>query len=75
MGATTRVTFEDFLKIPEREGTVYELDEGSLVMEPSPVLRHNLIRQRIATELRQFVESCNLGIVIEEMDFRLGVDP
>jgi Uma2 family endonuclease len=74
MGATTRVTFEDFLKIPEREGTIYELDEGNLVMEPSPVLRHNLIRQRIATELRQFVESRNLGIVIEEMDFRLGVD-
>ena len=39
MGATTRLTFEDFLKIPEREGTIYELDEGELVMEPSPILR------------------------------------
>lgn len=74
MGATTRLTLEDFLKIPEREGITYELDEGELVMEPSPVLRHNVIRQRIATELRQFVESRNLGIVVEEMDFRLGPD-
>lgn len=74
MGATTKHRFEDFLKIPEREGTVYELDEGELLMEPSPVLRHNLIRQRIATDLRQFFESRNLGIVVEEMDFRLGVD-
>ena len=74
MGATIRLTFDDFLKIPEREGMTYELDEGELVMEPSPVLRHNVIRQRIAAELRQFVESRNLGIVVEEMDFRLGPD-
>ena len=74
MGATTKLTFEDFTKLPEREGTIYELDEGELVMEPSPVLRHNVIRQRIATQLRQFVESRNLGIVVEEMDFRLGAD-
>lgn len=74
MGATTRLTFDDFAKLPEREGTIYELDEGELVMEPSPVLRHNVIRQRIATQLRQFVESHHLGIVVEEMDFRLGPD-
>ena len=43
-------------------------------MEPSPALRHNLIRQRIAMKLIQFVESRNLGIVVEEMDFRLSPD-
>jgi len=74
MGSTTKLTFEDWQKLPEREGTIYELDEGELLMEPSSALRHNMIRQRIATALRQYVESNNLGAVIEEMDFRLGPD-
>jgi Uma2 family endonuclease len=74
VGATTRLTFEEFQKLPEREGTIYELDEGELLMEPSPAVRHNLIRQRIAMKLMQFVESRHLGIVLEEMDFRLSAD-
>ena len=74
MGATTRLTFEEWQKLPERGGTIYELDEGELLMEPSPGLRHNMIRQRIATRLRQYVESGQLGVVVEEMDFRLGHD-
>jgi hypothetical protein len=43
-------------------------------MEPSPALNHNLIRQRIAGHLTQFVRSHSLGIVVEEMDFRLATD-
>jgi len=66
------LTFEEFELLPEEEGIRYELDEGSLLMEPSPVFRHNVIRQRIATRLRDFVESHDLGLVIEEMDFRLA---
>ena len=72
MGSRIKLTFEEWQNLPDREGVVYELDEGELLMEPSPVLRHNMIRQRIATALRQYVESHNLGIVVEEMDFRLG---
>ncbi len=74
MGTTTKLTFEDYEKLPEREGAGYELDEGELVIEPSPALRHNLIRQRIAMRLMEFVESNQLGVVVEEMDFRLGPD-
>jgi Uma2 family endonuclease len=74
VGATTRLTFAEYEKLPEREGTRYELDEGTLLMEPSPALRHNLIRQRIAAHLTQFVRAHQLGIVVEEMDFRLGTD-
>jgi len=66
VGTTTKLTFEEFQKLPEREGAIYELDEGELLMEPSPALRHNLIRQRIAMKLIQFVESRSLGIVVEE---------
>ena len=49
MGTTTKLTFEEFQNLPEREGTHYELDEGELLMEPSPAARHNLIRQNIAS--------------------------
>lgn len=72
MGTTTKLTFEEFQDLPEREGTHYELDEGELLMEASPAVRHNLVRQRIAMRLMQFVESNHLGIVLEEMDFRLA---
>ena len=74
MGTTTKLSFEQFQDLPEREGSVYELDEGTLLMEPSPAARHNLIRQRIAMCLMQFVDSKQLGIVLEEMDFRLTSD-
>jgi Uma2 family endonuclease len=72
VGTTTRLTFEEFQKLPEREGTIYELDEGELLREPSPAIRHNLVRQCIALKLMQFVDSNQLGIVLEEMDFRLS---
>jgi Uma2 family endonuclease len=74
MSTTIRLTLADFERLPEKEGTRYELDEGTLLMEPSPALRHNLIRQRIAEQLTQFVRAHHLGVVVEEMDFRLGTD-
>jgi Uma2 family endonuclease len=74
MRAATKLSFEEFQKLPEREGVIYELDDGELLMEPSPAARHNLIRQRIALRLMQFVDSNHLGIVLEEMDFRLTSD-
>jgi Putative restriction endonuclease len=74
MSATTKLNFEQFLSLPERKGTIYELDEGELLMEPSPSARHNLIRQRIALRLMQLTEATRLGMVLEEMDFRLTSD-
>jgi Uma2 family endonuclease len=74
MGATTKLSFEEFQKLPEQEGIIYELDDGELLMEPSPAARHNLIRQRIAMQLMRFVDMHHLGIVLEEMDFRLTSD-
>lgn len=72
MGSTTKITFEEFQNLPEQEGRHYELDEGELLMEPSPALRHNLIRQNIAMHVINFVRSKHLGIVLEKMDFHLG---
>jgi Uma2 family endonuclease len=74
MATTVKLTFEDFQKLPEREGARYELDEGKLLMEPSPTFFHNRVRDRIARRLSDFVERVNLGEVTVELDFRLGKD-
>ena len=72
MSTTTRLTFQDFERLPEQEGIHYELDQGELVMEASPTFLHNLIRDRIAARLSQLVKSHRLGVIIVEMDFRLA---
>jgi Uma2 family endonuclease len=69
--ATTRTSFEEYMRLPD-DGARHELDEGDLLMVPSPAPRHNLIRQRIAFRMTQFVTDHKLGIVLEEMDFRLA---
>ena len=48
MGTTTKLTFEEFVQLPEEPGKRFELDEGDLIVEVSPTLRHNAIRDRIA---------------------------
>ena len=72
--ARTHLSYEEFLQLPD-DGHRYELNEGELIMVPSPVPRHNLIRHRIAHALLSFVKAQGLGIVIEEMVFRLGPGP
>jgi len=52
----------------------YELDEGELIVEPSPTFRHNRIRGRIAGRLSDFVRRYRIGEITVEMDFRLGPD-
>jgi Uma2 family endonuclease len=74
MSATTKLSFEEFLQLPSQPGKRYELDQGELIVEPSPTFRHNLIRDRIATHLRDFVVSHRLGNVVVETDFRLQAD-
>jgi Uma2 family endonuclease len=71
MGTITKLTFEDFLNLPEQEGVRYELDEGVLLMEPSPTFYHNRIRDQIARRLTAFVQLHRLGEVTVETDFRL----
>lgn len=74
MGATTKLTFEEFLNLPEEPGKRFELDRGELIVEPSPTYRHNRIRYRIARHLDEFVQRNQLGSVTVENDFWLGPD-
>ena len=72
MGSTTKLSFEEFLHLPEEPGKRFELDEGELIVEASPTFRHNVIRDRIARILRDFVVAHRLGAVAVENDFRLA---
>jgi len=74
MGTTTKLTFEEYLVLPEEPGKRFELDRGELIVEPSPTFRHNLIRERIARHLGDFVKANRLGGVTVENDFRLAPD-
>ncbi len=74
MGATTKISFEEFLKLQDAdEGTAsYELDEGELLLTPSPTGRHNIVRYRLRRVLTDFVAKNHLGLVLDETDFRLS---
>jgi Uma2 family endonuclease len=74
MGTATKATFEEFANLPDPEGRRYELDEGDLLMAPSPSVQHNRIRDRIARRLTEYVELHQSGEIMVEMDFRLGPD-
>lgn len=71
---TTRLTFEEFQKLQDaaEERVRYELDEGELIVTPSPTHRHNLIAFRLRRALADFVEKHELGIVTGEIDFRIS---
>jgi len=72
-----KMTFEHFARftqLPEHSGIAYELDEGELLVEASPVLSHNRIRDRIARALNDYAEQTGMGEVTTEVDFRLAPD-
>lgn len=74
--ATTRLSFAEFQKLQDaaEEKVRYELDEGELIVTPSPTHRHNLIAFRLRRSLADFVEKHQLGIVTGEVDFRLSAN-
>jgi len=76
MGTTTRISFEEFQKAQGAapEGVRYELNEGELVVTPSPTPQHNVVRYRLRRALTDFVQKNGLGIVLDETDFRLSTN-
>jgi Uma2 family endonuclease len=74
MSSTIKLSFEEFLQLPQEPGKRFEFDRGKLIVEPSPTFRHNVIRNRIARHLEDFVRNHSLGYVSIENDFRLSRD-
>ncbi|MBZ5522661.1 MAG: Uma2 family endonuclease [Acidobacteriia bacterium] len=74
MGATTKLNFEEFWRLRDaaQDSARYELDEGELLLTPSPAPRHNIVRYRLRRALTDFVQAYHLGLVLDETDFRLS---
>ena len=74
MGATTKISFEEFQKLQDAadETARYELDEGELIVTPSPTARHSIVRFRLRRALTDFVQKNSLGLVLDETDFLLS---
>jgi Uma2 family endonuclease len=69
------MNLDEFLKIAEADETAhFELDEGELLVTPSPTAWHNEIRHRIHQALRDFSRANKLGFVTGETDFLLSPD-
>jgi Uma2 family endonuclease len=73
---TTRrtLTVDEFLTLPEHEGSVYELSRGELVTFTRGRPRHNRVRDRLARQLMEFVERQKLGEIFVETEFQLTSD-
>ncbi|MHB8654235.1 MAG: Uma2 family endonuclease [Terriglobia bacterium] len=71
MGTKTLLTVEQFDKLPEKEGILYELNEGELFTVTEPMPRHNFIRDNIADALKEFVKPRKLGRVAIENGYQL----
>src|SRR5258708_12675405 len=74
MGTTTKLSFKEFQRLQESadDSVRYELDEGELVLTPSPTPRHNLVSFKLRRALGAFVKMHDLGVVTTEVDFRLA---
>jgi hypothetical protein len=74
MATGTRINYDEFRKLQDAaEETIrYELDEGELIVVPPPTPLHNIVRYRLRRALTDFVLANNLGIILDETDFRLA---
>ncbi len=53
----TRMTYEEFMALPEEEGKHYELIEGELISNPAPVPRHQWILAKLQYALHAYFET------------------
>ena len=73
MATKTLLTVEQFEQLPD-DGARHELDEGELIVMPSPFGQHGRIQLKIGSILLSFVDSRSLGLVFTETGFRLSRD-
>jgi Uma2 family endonuclease len=73
MATKTLLTVEQFEQLPD-DGTRHELDEGELIVMPSPFGQHGQIQGEMCSILRNFIRPRSLGLIFVETGFRLSHD-
>lgn len=69
MASVTRLTIDDFERLPAEQAKNHELIDGELVPVPGNTLRHNLIRALLFFELSLFVRKQQFGTVLAEQEY------
>src|SRR5579863_3420945 len=69
MATSTRLTIDDFEKLPDEAVKHRELVDGELVDVSGNNLGHNLLRDLLVRMLAPLVEEQNLGKVIAEQEY------
>ncbi len=59
----TRMSYEEFLALPQEDGKYFELIEGELVVNPAPLPRHQRIVRKIIVRLDRYFEAHRSGEV------------
>ncbi|MGH6690717.1 MAG: Uma2 family endonuclease [Gammaproteobacteria bacterium] len=67
---TRRVSFADLQRMPD-DGNRYELYDGELRVVPSPLLRHQIVSQRLLLVLVEYANGCGGQVVQPPMDLVL----
>jgi Uma2 family endonuclease len=69
MASVTRLTIDDFERLPAEQAKNHELIDGELVDVSGNTLRHNLIRALLFFEISLFVKKHRLGTVLAEQEY------
>lgn len=71
----TRMTYEEFMALPEEEGKRYELIEGELIVNPAPNLRHQAIIGNFYYAFRQYFDQHPGGkVYVAAVDVVLSIE-
>lgn len=71
----SRVTIDEFLRLPEEEEYRLELVDGYVVREPRPGGRHGAVTSRIASALHTQVRDAAAATVFTDTGFLLSREP
>jgi Uma2 family endonuclease len=69
---TTRLTIDDFERLPDEMAKNHELVDGDLIDVSGNNLEHNLIRDLMGRALALFVHAHGLGIAVTEQEYDFG---
>src|SRR5271154_5811199 len=72
MQLVSRLTIDDFEKLPDELALNHELEDGKLVDVSGNTLIHNRLRDAFISLLRDYVRKNALGEIVSEQEFDFG---